>query len=131
MKAERWIFVFIAAFFLTVAPIYWFTSYEVIGTVALLLTFAFCGMLAVFFTITSNKIDPRPEDRKDGEIVDGAGDVGFFPSSSIWPFWAALTVLLMALGPVFGWWITLLGVGMGLWSVSGWSYQYYRDEYKH
>ena len=57
--------------------------------------------------------------------------MGFFPSRSIWPFWAALTVTVMLLGPVFGWWITLLGVGMGIWSITGWTYQYYRDEYQH
>ena len=131
MKAERWIFVFITAFFVVVAPIYWFMSREIIGTVALLLTVAFSGMLAVFFTITSNKIDPRPEDRKDGEIIEVAGEVGFFPSSSIWPFWAAITVTIMALGPVFGWWLTLVGAGLGVWAIVGWTYQYYRDDYQH
>ena len=131
MKAERWIFAMIAVFFVAVAPIYWFVTHEVIGTVALLLTLAFCGMLTVFFTIQSRKIDPRPEDRKDGEIIDGAGEVGFFPSRSIWPFWCALVLMVMALGPVFGWWLTLLGAGFGIWAVAGWTYQYYRDEYQH
>ncbi len=131
MKAERFVFAMITLFFVAVAPIYWFMTREIIGTVALLLTLAFFGMLAVFFTIQSRKIDPRPEDRKDGEIIEGAGEVGFFPSSSIWPFWAALTVMTMALGPVFGWWLTLLGVGLGIWSVTGWCYQYYRREYQH
>ncbi len=131
MKAERWIFAAITVFFLVVAPIYWFASHEVIGTVVFLLALAFCGMLTVFFTIQSRKIDPRPEDRKDGEIIEGAGEVGFFPSSSIWPFWCALVVMIMALGPVFGWWITILGVALGIWAVSGWTYQYYRNEYQH
>ena len=131
MKAERWIFAAITVFFLVVAPIYWFASHEVIGTVVFLLALAFCGMLTVFFTIQSRKIDPRPEDRKDGEIIEGAGEVGFFPSSSIWPFWCALVVMIMALGPVFGWWISILAVALGIWAVSGWTYQYYRNEYQH
>jgi len=131
VKAERWIFVFLSIFFLVVVPIYWFMSREVIGTFALLMTFALCAMLAVYLSIQSNKLDARPEDRKDGEIIEGAGEMGFFPSRSIWPFWAALTVTVMLLGPVFGWWITLLGVGMGIWSITGWTYQYYRDEYQH
>lgn len=131
MKAERLIFAAITVFFLIVAPIYWFASHEVIGTVVFLLALAFCGMLTVFFTIQSRKIDPRPEDRKDGEIIEGAGEVGFFPSRSIWPFWCALVVMTMALGPVFGWWLTILGVALGIWAVSGWTYQYYRNEYQH
>ena len=54
MKAERWIFVMVGAFYVVVVPIYWFMSREIIGTVALLLTLAFFGMLAVFFTVQSN-----------------------------------------------------------------------------
>ena len=37
-------------------------------------------------------MDPRPEDRKDGEIADGAGELGFFPPYSWWPLWCALTL---------------------------------------
>lgn len=131
MKAERLIFALVAVFFLIVTPIYWFTGHEVIGTVVFLLALAFSSMLSLYFTIQSRKIDPRPEDRNDAEIIEGAGEVGFFPSSSIWPFWAGLTVMVMALGPVFGWWITILGAGMGIWAVTGWTYQYYRGEYQH
>ena len=57
--------------------------------------------------------------------------LGFFPASSIWPLWAALTMVLIVLGPVFGWWISLLGLGMGIWSLTGWVYEYYRGDYKH
>ena len=131
MRAERLVFAAIAAFFLIVAPIYWISSHEVIGMVVFLLALAFSAMLTLYFTIQSRKIDPRPEDRNDAEIVEGAGEVGFFPSSSIWPFWAGLTVMVMALGPVFGWWLTILGAGLGIWAVTGWTYQYYRNEYQH
>ncbi|MGF3951560.1 aa3-type cytochrome oxidase subunit IV, partial [Staphylococcus aureus] len=64
MKAESWGAVVLAGFFLIVAPVYWFVSHEIIGTVALLLSLAFCAMLATYLTIQSRKIDPRPEDRK-------------------------------------------------------------------
>jgi hypothetical protein len=131
VKAESWGAVVLAGFFLIVAPVYWFVSHEIIGTVALLLSLAFCAMLATYLTIQSRKIDPRPEDRKDAEIVDGAGELGFFPSDSLWPFWSALAVAVMALGPVFGWWLTLLGAGIGIWAVTGWCYQYYRGHYQH
>ena len=33
--------------------------------------------------------EPRPEDRMDGEIADGAGELGFFPPYSWWPLWCA------------------------------------------
>lgn len=131
MKAEMWIFSALVAFFAVVAPIYWLMSGEVIGTVALLLTLAFTGMIAVYFSIQTRKMDPRLEDRKDAEIIEGAGELGFFPPRSIWPFWVAVTVTLMAMGPIFGWWLTLLGMGLGIWALTGWVYEYYKGDYQH
>ena len=40
-------------------------------------------------------------------------------------------MVLIVLGPVFGWWISLLGLGMGIWSLTGWVYEYYRGDYRH
>jgi len=65
------------------------------------------------------------------EIAEGAGELGCFPASSIWPLWTAATMVLIVLGPVFGWWISLIGLGVGIWSLTGWVYEYYRGDYKH
>ncbi len=131
MKIEARIFGFIAIFLLVVGVIYYLLSYEVIGSVALILGGAFASMLTVFLTIQSRKMDPRPEDRKDAEIIEGTGEVGFFPPRSLWPFWSALVVTIIALGPVFGWWLSLLGAAVGIWAVTGWCYEYYRGDYQH
>ncbi len=131
MKQESQIFVYLTIFMGIVAPIYWFTSHEVIGTAALTLTFGFTAMLSAYLFIQSRKMDPRLEDRKDAEIVEGAGELGFFPPASIWPFWSAMVVTIAALGPVFGWWLTLLGAVLGVWAITGWCYQYYRGDYQH
>ncbi|MGC3953987.1 MAG: cytochrome c oxidase subunit 4 [Propionicimonas sp.] len=131
MKQETFVLVPIAIFFAIVAPIYWIMSGEIIGTVALILSFAFASMLGVYFWIQSRKMDPRPEDRKDGEIVEGVGELGFFPPASLWPFWSALVVTVIALGPVFGWWLSIIGGVVGVWAVTGWCYQYYRGDYQH
>lgn len=131
MKSEGWIFGILAAFFVVVTPLYWFITHEIIGLVALLLTAVLTIMITAFLFITARHMDPRPEDRKDGEIVEGAGELGFFPPSSIWPFWTALTVSIAVLGPVFGWWLTLLGLGLGIWALCGWVYQFYVGDYRH
>ena len=65
-------------------------------------------------------------------LGDAAGDVGFFAPKSIWPFWAAVTVSVILLGPALHQaWISLLGVALGIWSCSGWVLEFYRGDYKH
>ena len=47
-------------------------------------------MVTLYLGFHAARMDPRPEDRKDGEIADGAGELGFFPPYSWWPLWCAL-----------------------------------------
>ena len=131
MKVEGWMFASIAIFLAIVSPIYWFMSHEIIGTVALIMSVLLFVMIAVYMFNLARKMDARLEDRKDAEIAEGAGAMGFFPPKSIWPFWVALTVQLLALGPVFGWWISILAVVLGIWALSGWVFEYYRGDYQH
>lgn len=131
MKVEGWMFTAIAIFLAIVSPIYWFMSHEIIGTVALVMSFLLFGMVGVYLFVLARKMDERVEDRKDAEIVEGAGAMGFFPPRSIWPFWVAITVQLLALGPVFGWWISILAVCLGIWALSGWVFEFYRGDYQH
>ncbi|MEA4945532.1 MAG: cytochrome c oxidase subunit 4 [Propionicimonas sp.] len=131
MRIEARIFGVIGLFLLVVAPTYWLMSHEIIGTVVLLLGLAFAGMLTVYLVIQARKMDLRAEDRKDAEIIEGVGELGFFPPKSLWPFWCALVVTIIALGPVFGWWLCLLGAAVGIWAVSGWCYEYYKGDYQH
>ena len=131
MKVEAWTFGALVIFFLVVTPIYWFISNEITGTAALILTFFLTLMIAGYLGLVARRIDPRPEDKKDGEIAEGAGELGFFPPKSIWPLFCALTFLLVILGPVFGWWLTIIGFGVGTFALCGWIYEFYRGDYAH
>ena len=70
--------VMITVFFVAVAPVYWFVSGEIIGTVALLLTLAFFGMLSTYFSIQFKGVN----DKGFGDYADGfspsnaAGSIG-------------------------------------------------------
>ena len=132
MRVERWVFIFNALFFLVMTPIYWISAHEIAGTFALGLTGVMFLLIVGYVFIIGKKIDPRPEDDKDAEIYQSAGAVnGFFPGSSIWPFWCALSLAVILVGAVFGGWISILGVGLGVWAASGWVFQYYRGDYAH
>jgi Cytochrome c oxidase subunit IV len=131
MKVEAWIFGALAIFFALVTPIYWFLSYEITGTAALILTFFLVLMIAAYAGLVARRIDPRPEDRKDGEIAEGAGELGFYPPQSIWPLYCALTFALVVLAPVFGWWLMIVGGAFGTVALTGWVYEFYRGDHAH
>jgi hypothetical protein len=131
VKAEAWIFAGLSIFFALVTPIYWFMSEDPTGTAALILTFFLVLMIAAYLGLIARRIDPRPEDKKEGEIAEGAGELGFFPPQSIWPLFCALTLVLVVLGPVFGWWLLFLGFAFGAYTLTGLVYEFYRGDHAH
>ena len=131
MKVEAWFFGGLAIFFAIVTPIYWFMSKDPTGTAALIMSFFLVLMIAAYLGLVARRIDPRPEDKKDGEIAEGAGELGFFPPQSIWPLWCAVALGLVALGPVFGWWLMLIGFAFGGLAITGLVYEYYRGDHAH
>ena len=131
MKIEAWIFGLLVIFFAVVTPIYWFISHEITGTAALILTFFLVFMIAGYFGLIARRIDARPEDKKEGEIAEGAGELGFFPPKSIYPLLCGATFAIAVLAPVFGWWLLFLASGMGIFTITGWVYEFYRGDYAH
>lgn len=131
MKAETIVFLMMAGFFLIVTPIYWFASYDPAGTAGLVLTFFLSLLVAGYLGLISKRIDARPEDKDEGEIVEGAGELGFFSPQSIWPLFCALALCFAFLGIVVGWWLTIIAAPLGLVALTGLIYQYYRGEHAH
>jgi hypothetical protein len=117
MRTEWRIFSVVAAFLLVATGVYagWTAGQsgrvEWVGATALLLSFLLCSMLGGFFWFVARRIDLRPEDRPDAEIIDGAGEIGFFSPGSYWPFGLALAASVAGLGLVF-WQVWLLGAGL-------------------
>lgn len=102
MKLESVIFL-LCGCFLTVAGIIYtvFSEFEPAGSVALLLSGLLCFMVGGYFWFVSRRIDARPEDRTDGEIIEGAGELGFFAPASYYPLGLALAAALMAYATAF------------------------------
>lgn len=132
MRTEWKIFSVIAGFLLFATVLYgaWTKGesggVEWVGTVALLLSFLLCAMCGGFFWFVARRIDLRPEDRADGEIADGAGEIGFFSPGSYWPFGLALTAATAGMGLVL-WQYWLIGLGMVgvVLAASGLLFEYY------
>lgn len=132
MKAEAWIFAIVAIFFALITPVYWFMSEDWTGTAALGMTMLLAAMITVYLGFHASKMDPRPEDRKDGEIADGAGELGFFPPYSWWPLWCALTLSVIVYAVALtAWWLMIIGMVLGAVALSGWIFEYYRGAHAH
>jgi hypothetical protein len=132
MKAEAWIFAICTVFFLLVSPAYWFITYDWTGTSALTMTFLLSLLVTFYLGFHASRMEPRPEDRKDAEIADGAGELGFFPPYSWWPLWCAATLGLIVFGTAMAaWWLLIIGFGLGALALCGWIYEYYVGEHAH
>ena len=62
------------------------------------MTALLCILVTFYLGFHAMRMDPRPEDRKEGEIAEGAGELGFFPPYSWWPLWAAAAQLICVAG---------------------------------
>ena len=132
MKTEYKIFTGVAAFLFAAATVYGIWTHGVsgdvewIGMIALILSGLLCLMCGGFFWFVARRIDLRPEDREDGEIAEGAGEIGFFSPGSYWPFAIALSAAIAGLGLVFWmWWLIAVGMILVIVAASGMLFEYY------
>ena len=137
MRTEWRIFGLVAAFLFLCCAVYawWTATYpfttgpariDWIGTVALLLSGLLCLMCGGYFWFVSRRIEPRPEDRPDAEISEGAGEIGFFSPGSYWPFGLALAAAIAGIGLVFMmWWLIAGGLIAVIAGACGLLFEYY------
>ena len=128
MKVEGWLFAAGFFFFAIAAVIYGLLAEEPVGTVALAFTAGLAFLVGYYLLFTARRIDPRPEDSKTAEIVDGAGELGFYSPHSWWPLAVAGAAAISFLGVAVGWWLFIIGAGVAVLAVIGLVFEYYRGE---
>jgi Cytochrome c oxidase subunit IV len=138
MKVEARIFELLTVFFILVAVIYAFftgqsrTGVEWAGTTAIVLTAGLTLIVGTYFRFVARRLDLRPEDFEEAEIVDGAGDLGFFSPGSFWPILLAASAAVTATGfAFFQLWLIALGVICILASAAGLVFEYHIGPEKH
>lgn len=126
MRVEARIFGVIALFLFITAAVYGVWSGEVIGTTCLILSGGLSLIIGSYFGFVSKRIGLRPEDRLDGEIVEGAGELGFFSPASYWPLGlgagAALGGVALAFFQV---WLIIVAFVVIMLGVGGLLFEYY------
>jgi len=139
MKTESKLFLIVAVTLFVFAAAYgWWTSIDTnpahgrpgeiewVGTLALTFGGLLAGMVWLVFWVVSRRIDPRPEDRPDGEIADTAGEVGFFSPGSYWPIGLAATAVFSGVGVAL-WlpWLMWAGGTALVLATCGLTFEYY------
>jgi hypothetical protein len=109
MRMEAILLLGVAVFFAITGVGYWFWGYEQAGTTMLVGTVLLGLIPGSYYFWWSRRMRPRPEDRPDATPQDGAGVIGAFPSSSIWPFVFGMGAFLVALALAFGAWLLAPG----------------------
>jgi hypothetical protein len=126
MKFMWKMFLGIAIFYAILAVVYHQLSSEIIGTAALTLSTGLAALIAFYFWYTSKRVGLQPQDNDEGEIHEGAGELGFFSPGSWWPLAVAATSIVVGLGLILGWWLTVIGLGLLIASIVGFTFEYSR-----
>jgi hypothetical protein len=98
---------------------------EYAGVTLLLFSFAAYALMGAFILLQwrRRRGTPRPEDRFDATQEDGAGEVAYFPSASIWPAGMGLGAVICAAAFVWGVWYIVIGLPIFLGAVTGWVFE--------
>jgi Cytochrome c oxidase subunit IV len=134
MTDEAGILLRVSIFGFVAGIVYWFLSYEWLGTVCLLLLGAGPGFAGLILVHEQRQrggtgdsraaamrrlagIPPRdPVEREDLE----AEDLGVLPLPTIWPLAASLGLTIMLTGLIYGLWLIILGLGLLGYAAWGW-----------
>jgi cytochrome c oxidase subunit IV len=132
MRVETRLFGVLCTLFFVFAIAYglwtWIDSgkVEVVGLTALILTGGLALIVGSYFWFIARRIDPRPEDRLDADIAEGAGELGFFSPGSYWPVSIAFGAMIAGFGLAYvQWWLVVVGIVAVLFTVGGLLFEYY------
>ncbi len=125
MKVEGYLFALLAAFLVPVTVVYWLLSKDPTGTACLAMSIGLAFMVGYYLLFTARRMEARPEDRPDGEISEGSGEVGFFPPHSWWPIALAGAFSITMLGTIFGPFLAMIGAATLVVAAGGFLFEYY------
>ncbi|MFW0108402.1 cytochrome c oxidase subunit 4 [Rothia sp. P7181] len=133
MKSIAWLFGLIGVFLIPVGLIYGFMSKfsDLAGFPAIMVTAIMCLFLSGFLFYTDKLHPDQPSDNEDGEIIDAAGDYGFYSPWSWWPIVIAAVCALLVIGLALGWWIVGIALPLSVLACVGWVYEYNRGDHAH
>ena len=134
MTDEAGILLRVSIFGFVAGIVYWFLSFEWLGTVALLLLGAgpgFAGLILIqeqrqrggtgeSRAVALRRLAGIPPADPPGPRNLEAEDLGVLPLPTIWPLAASLGVAVLFTGLIYGLWLVILGLGLLGYAAWGW-----------
>ncbi|MFC0249887.1 cytochrome c oxidase subunit 4 [Citricoccus zhacaiensis] len=133
MRTNVKLFTILGVFLIVVATVYgfWVQWTEWAGIPALYAVAGLSLMVAVFLWLTERKFGQGPDDDEHGEISQYAGTYGSFAPWSWWPLGLGLACAALVLGIAIDAWISFIGVGVGIYFLVGWVFEYSKGDHAH
>jgi hypothetical protein len=134
VRIEARLFLGIAALLFSTSVVYGFWTsaeaedggVEVVGVTGLVLSGGLALIVGSYFAFVARRIDPRPEDRGDADIAEGAGELGFFSPGSYWPLGLAASAALAGIAlALYEAWLIALALIAVIFTVGGLLFEYY------
>ena len=119
MRVEAKLLLGLGVFFGVMCAVYWNWSLENAGSVMMFAGMLLCFLPGGYYYFWSRRMKARPEDDPQATPAQGAGVVGAFPGTSIWPFTLGMGAFFSVLALVFGIWFLVPGLGLVFWAVLG------------
>jgi len=134
MTDEAAVLLRVSLFGFVSGAVYWFVSYEPLGTIALLLLGAGPGFAGLILVQAHRRQGGAAESRGDAlrrlagiPPPDPPGpedlrddDLGVLPLPTIWPFATSLGLAILLTGLIYGLWLIVLGGGIAAYGTWGW-----------
>jgi hypothetical protein len=132
MRVEARVFEIITVFFFVCGIVYAVLAREPTGIAGLFLTGGLSMIIGTYFRFIARRLEERPEDNPEGEIADGAGDIGFFSPGSYWPIGLAAAAAFLGLSLAFFYaWMIGIAIGLVLVTVGGLVFEYHIRPAEH
>ncbi len=132
LRTEYLLFAGLFVFFLGVGIVYTVVAdAEPAGTTAFFLVAGLAAIIAGYLWVLSRRIELRPEDDPFGEIAQRTGEVGVFSPHSWWPLVLGVAAALLFLGAAIGFWISIIGVVVGVMGLVGQIFEFSLGQHAH
>ena len=96
---------------------------EPIGTAAIGLLVVLSIFIAFYLFSGMRRSATLPEDNLDGEIEEGAGEVGFFSPWSWWPLMLGASAAVAFAALAVGWWLFFIAFPLCLVAIIGFVFE--------